>query len=131
VIVGADRVAANGDVANKIGTYGLAVLAHHHGIPFYVALPRTTFDPGASGGQEIPIEERDPSEVGFFGGRETVPAGVSVLNRAFDVTPAHLVTAFVTDGGILGPPFRTAIADLLGLGADPAASGGATRRKSP
>jgi methylthioribose-1-phosphate isomerase len=131
VIVGADRVAANGDVANKIGTYGLAVLAHHHGIPFYVALPRTTFDPGAPGGQAIPIEERDPSEVGSFGGRETVPAGVSVLNRAFDVTPAHLVTAFVTDGGILRPPFRTAIADLLGLGEDPAESGGATREKSP
>ncbi len=118
VIVGADRVAANGDVANKIGTYGVAVLARHHGIPFYVALPRTTFDPRASGGAEIPIEERDPSEVGRWGGQMIVPPGVSVLNRAFDITPANLVTAFITDGGILRPPFRTAIAGLLATGSD-------------
>lgn len=116
VIVGADRVAANGDVANKIGSYGVSVLARHHGIPFYVALPRTTFDPMTPRGQEIPIEERDPSEVRRYGGREVVPPGVSVLNRAFDVTPAHLVTAFITDGGILRPPFPTAIADLLSTG---------------
>ena len=123
VIVGADRVAANGDVANKIGTHGVAVLARHHGIPFYVALPRTTFDPGAVAGEGIPIEERDPSELERWGGGRVVPPGVPVLNRAFDVTPAHLVTAFITDGGILRPPFSEAIADLLGKGR-PGRSGG-------
>ncbi|MCJ7630505.1 MAG: S-methyl-5-thioribose-1-phosphate isomerase, partial [Longimicrobiales bacterium] len=131
VIVGADRVAANGDVANKIGTYGIAVLARHHGIPFYVALPRTTFDPRASGGADIPIEERDPSEVGRWGGQEIVPPGVSVLNRAFDITPANLVTAFITDGGILRPPFRTAIAGLLGTGSDSPGSGGTAPEEHP
>jgi len=113
VIVGADRVAANGDVANKVGTYGVAVLAHHHGIPFYVALPRSTFDPRASKGTEIPIEERDSWEVGRHGGRQVIPTGVGVWNPAFDLTPAHLVTALITDGGILRPPFGPAIADLL------------------
>jgi methylthioribose-1-phosphate isomerase len=116
VIVGADRVAANGDVANKIGTYGVAVLAHHHGIPFFVALPRSTFDPMASEGSRVPIEERSPSEVRGGGGREVVPSGVSVWNPAFDVTPSHLVTAFITDGGVLRPPFGRAIAELLGAG---------------
>lgn len=113
VMVGADRVAANGDVANKIGTYGLAVLAAHHGIPFYVALPRTTFDPGARTGQEIPIEERAPEEVGSFASFATTPAEVDIWNPAFDITPAHLVTAFLTDGGVLRPPFGPAIKALL------------------
>ena len=131
VIVGADRVAANGDVANKIGTYGVAVLARHHGIPFYVALPRTTFDPGAAGGEEIPIEERNPSELERCGGGRVVPPGVSVLNRAFDVTPAHLVTAFITDGGILRPPFPEAIANLLGMGSAPTGSGGVFTEEQP
>jgi len=113
VIVGTDRVAANGDVANKIGTYGVAVLAREHGLPFYVALPRSTFDPEAASGEEIPIEERDPGEVSGFAGHRTAPEGVGVWNPAFDVTPAHLVTAFITDGGILRPPFDVAIASLL------------------
>ena len=131
VIVGADRVAANGDVANKIGTYSVAVLARHHGIPFYVALPRTTFDLHTQSGRGIPIEERDPSEVGRCGGKEVVPPGVSALNRAFDVTPAHLVTAFITDGGILRPPFRTAIADLLSREPAQAESGGPSPEEIP
>jgi methylthioribose-1-phosphate isomerase len=116
VIVGADRVAANGDVANKIGTYGLALLARAHGIPFYVALPRSTFDLGSPTGLSIPIEERDPSEVTTLGGRALAPPGVSVKNPAFDRTPAHLVTAFITDGGILRPPFEPRIRDLLDHG---------------
>ncbi|NIP56476.1 MAG: S-methyl-5-thioribose-1-phosphate isomerase [Gemmatimonadetes bacterium] len=114
VIVGADRIAANGDVANKIGTYALAVLARHHGLPFYVAAPRSTFDPRLASGEEIPIEERDPEEVRGISGRETAPREAGVWNPAFDVTPAHLVTAFVTDGGILRPPYDVAIAALLG-----------------
>ena len=120
VLVGADRVAANGDVANKIGTYGLAVLASYHGVPFYVALPRSTFDPEARNGGEIPIEERDPSEITGPKGKGTVPGGVRVWNPAFDVTPAHQVTAFVTDGGVLRPPFGPAIANLLEAGSSPA-----------
>ncbi len=112
VMVGADRVAANGDVANKIGTYGLAVLAHHHGIPFFVALPRSTFDTSTPRGGHIPIEERDAGEVRTWKGADMIPGGAQVWNPAFDVTPAHLVTAFVTDVGILRPPFATAIACL-------------------
>ncbi len=131
VIVGADRVAANGDVANKIGTYGVAVLARHHGIPFYVALPRSTFDPLVSEGREIPIEERDPSEVGRLGGQEVVPPGVPVWNPAFDITPAHLVTAFITDGGVLRPPFGTSIADLLGAMSSVDGSGNPTPEEKP
>jgi methylthioribose-1-phosphate isomerase len=113
VLVGADRVAANGDVANKIGTYGLAVTARHHGIPFYVALPRSTFDSALPGGEWIPIEERDPSEVAEVAGRRIVPEDGRAWNPAFDVTPSHLVTAFITDGGILRPPFEVSIAGLL------------------
>ena len=113
VIVGADRVAANGDVANKIGTYGVAVLARHHGLPFYVALPRSTFDMASRNGREIPIEERAPEEVGTLGGSRVIPEGTKVWNPAFDVTPAHLVTAFITDGGILRPPFPAAIKALF------------------
>jgi len=112
VMVGADRVAANGDVANKIGTYGVAVMAHHHGIPFFVALPRSTFDTNAPQGRDIPIEERDAAEVRTWKGADMIPGGARVWNPAFDVTPAHLVTAFVTDVGILRPPFATAIAGL-------------------
>lgn len=98
VVVGADRVAANGDVANKIGTYGLAVLARHHGLPFYVAVPRSTLDPACPDGRAIPIEERDAAEVrGFAGARWA--ADVDVFNPAFDVTPADLVTAWITEDG--------------------------------
>jgi methylthioribose-1-phosphate isomerase len=101
IIVGADRIAANGDVANKIGTYPLAVLAHHHGLPFYVAAPLSTFDPDCADGSRIPIERRDGDEVAVVGGRRLAPAGVEVENRAFDVTPAELVTAYVTEEGVV------------------------------
>jgi methylthioribose-1-phosphate isomerase len=100
VIVGADRVAANGDLANKIGTYNVAVLAHHHGIPFYVAAPTSSFDPGISDGGKIKIEERAPEEVTDSFGRRTAPAGADVYCPAFDVTPAELVTAYITEKGI-------------------------------
>jgi len=100
VVVGADRIAANGDVANKVGTFGLAIVARHHGIPFYVAAPRSTFDPSCPSGDRIPIERRDPAELG------EVPAGVSVDNRAFDVTPAALVTAYITEEGVSPTPLR-------------------------
>jgi methylthioribose-1-phosphate isomerase len=101
IVVGADRIAANGDVANKIGTYPLAVLAHHHGLPFYVAAPLSTFDPDCADGSRIPIERRDGDEVAVVGGRRLAPAGVEVENRAFDVTPAELVTAYVTEEGVV------------------------------
>jgi methylthioribose-1-phosphate isomerase len=106
VIVGADRIAANGDVANKIGTHSLAIIARAHRIPFYVAAPTSTFDPEASSGAAIPIEERAASEV------ETAE-GVDVYNPAFDVTPAELITAIVTDAGVLEPPYERAIAQLF------------------
>ena len=101
IVVGADRIASNGDVANKIGTYPLAVLAHHHGLPFYVAAPLSTFDPDCADGSRIPIERRDGDEVAVVGGRRLAPAGVEVENRAFDVTPAELVTAYVTEEGVV------------------------------
>jgi methylthioribose-1-phosphate isomerase len=100
VIVGADRIAANGDVANKIGTYGLAVLARHHGLPFYVAAPVSTFDPGTPDGSAIPVERRDGEEVAVVGGQRLAPTGVAVENRAFDVTPAELVTAYISEDGV-------------------------------
>jgi methylthioribose-1-phosphate isomerase len=105
VIVGADRIAANGDTANKIGTYGVAILAREHGIPFYVAAPRTTFDFSLPDGSGIPIEERDPAEVTHGFGAATAPAGVKVYSPAFDVTPARYITGFVTDAGLLEPPY--------------------------
>jgi methylthioribose-1-phosphate isomerase len=117
VIVGTDRVARNGDVANKIGTYGLAVLAHAHGLPFYVAGPTSTIDLATANGQGIPIEARDPAEVTHCGGRRVVPEGVAVRNPAFDVTPARLVTAIITEHGVIRPPFEP------GLRAHVAASG--------
>ncbi len=103
VIVGADRIAANGDVANKIGTYGLAVLAKAHAIPFYVAAPVSTFDLNCPTGDQIPIEQRDPNEVLCFRGKVSAPAGAKVWNPAFDVTPAKLVTAIVTNRGVIEP----------------------------
>lgn len=112
VIVGADRIARNGDTANKIGTYALAILAAHHGIPFYVAAPRSTFDFSTASGAEIPIEERPAAEVTSFGGRAVAPEGTRVYNPAFDVTPAHLIAAFVTEFGLLRPPYGESIADL-------------------
>ena len=104
VIVGADRVAANGDTANKIGTYGVAVLAHRHGIPFYVACPVTTIDLKTPSGRTIPIEERSAEEVTGFGSERWAPIGVSVRNPAFDITPAELITAIITDKGIVLSP---------------------------
>lgn len=106
VIVGADRVAANGDVANKIGTYGLAILAREHGIPFYVAAPTSTLDPATPDGAAIPIEERDKMEVTVINEREVAPAGVAVRNPAFDVTPARYVTGIITEKGIVYPPYE-------------------------
>ncbi|HEX7128316.1 MAG TPA: S-methyl-5-thioribose-1-phosphate isomerase [Thermodesulfobacteriota bacterium] len=112
VIVGADRIAANGDVANKIGTYGLAVLAKEHGLPFYVAAPVSTFDLSLVSGEEIPIEERDPREVTTLAGRAIAPEGVPALHPAFDVTPARLVTAIITEAGIARPPTRERLREL-------------------
>ncbi|MCB9703119.1 MAG: S-methyl-5-thioribose-1-phosphate isomerase [Myxococcales bacterium] len=99
-IVGADRIAANGDVANKIGTYTVAVLCHHHRIPFYVAAPWTTIDPAIAAGAAIPIEERDHLEIHVHGGRRMTPLGVGARNPAFDVTPAALITGYVTERGV-------------------------------
>lgn len=112
VIAGADRIASNGDTANKIGTYALAVLAAHHGIPFYIAAPRSTFDFTIRNGDEIPIEERAAEEVSAFAGSPIAPEGAAVYNPAFDVTPAHLITAFVTECGIVRPPYIESIPDL-------------------
>lgn len=104
IIVGADRIAANGDVANKIGTYGLAVLAKYHGIPFYVAAPLSSIDFNTTSGKDIPIEERAPQEISEFGGRCVVPKDAKIKNPAFDVTPSHLVTALITEHGIIEQP---------------------------
>jgi methylthioribose-1-phosphate isomerase len=113
VVVGTDRVAANGDVANKIGTYMVAVLARRHRIPFYVACPLSTIDLNIDDGGRIPIEERSDSEVRGFGGVEWAPAGVQIRNPAFDVTPADLVTALITEKGAVMSPGRAAIAALF------------------
>jgi len=109
VVVGADRIAANGDAANKIGTYGVAVLAREHGLPFYVAAPFSTVDLRLQSGAGIPIEERDPGEVTHIAGKRLAPEGVKVWNPAFDVTPARLITAIVTDRGVLYPPYEKSL----------------------
>jgi methylthioribose-1-phosphate isomerase len=109
VVVGADRIAANGDVANKIGTYSVAVLAHEHGIPFYVAAPFSTIDLETPDGSQIPIEQRAAAEVTHVAGKRVAPEGVSVENPAFDVTPAKYVSAIITECGILRPPYSAAI----------------------
>src|SRR3712207_785172 len=108
VVVGADRIARNGDVANKIGTYGLAVLARFHDVPFYVAAPTSTIDPSAATGGDIPIEERGREEVAAFAGHPTAPATSPVRNPAFDVTPAALVTALITEVGVFHAPYELA-----------------------
>jgi len=113
VVVGADRIAANGDTANKIGTYGVAVLAAHHKVPFYVAAPSSTFDFAISSGAEIPIEHRDGREITHGFGRQTAPAGIDVYNPAFDVTPATLIAAFITERGVIRPPYRENLQVLL------------------
>ena len=109
VLVGADRIAANGDVANKIGTYAVALAARAHAVPFYVAAPRSTFDFDCPTGAAIPIEERSPDEIRCVGGRATVPVGADIWNPAFDVTPAELVTGYITDAGLLNRERLSAI----------------------
>jgi methylthioribose-1-phosphate isomerase len=113
VIVGADRVAANGDVANKIGTYTLAVLAHRHHIPFYVAAPTSTIDLHCPTGERIPIEDRNPTEVTHIGDRQIAPSGIPAENPAFDVTPHPLVTAIVTERGVARPPYKNSLHRLV------------------
>jgi methylthioribose-1-phosphate isomerase len=113
VVVGADRIAANGDVANKIGTYGVAVLAREHGIPFYVAAPLSTIDLDTPDGAGIPIEERPDREVTHVGSNRLTPVGARIRNPAFDVTPAKYVTAIVTEQGIARPPYETSLAALV------------------
>jgi methylthioribose-1-phosphate isomerase len=117
VIVGADRVAANGDVANKIGTYMVAVLAHRHGIPFYVACPLSTIDLNISGGDQIPIEERAAAEVRGFGEAQWAPDQTAVRNPAFDVTPAELITAIITERGVVMSPNAAKLRSLVGTSA--------------
>ncbi len=117
VIVGADRIAANGDVANKIGTYGLALAARAHGVPFYVAAPTSTVDPATPDGSRIPIAERAADEILAWGGRRTGPAGAAVWNPAFDVTPAELITAIITDRGVHPPAAVAGAAQPLAAGA--------------
>jgi methylthioribose-1-phosphate isomerase len=112
VFVGADRIAANGDVANKIGTYSVAVLAQAHGIPVYVAAPRSTIDLSLPSGEQIPIEQRRPEEVTMIGGVSIAPAGVHVANPAFDVTPHTYITAIITENGIARPPYEDALRAL-------------------
>jgi methylthioribose-1-phosphate isomerase len=112
VVVGADRIAANGDTANKIGTYGLALLAREHGIPFFVAAPRSSIDFQMKSGQDIPIEERPAQEVTHIQGARIVPQKVGVLNYAFDVTPHELITHIITEKGVLEPPFAQSIARI-------------------
>ncbi len=112
VIVGADRIALNGDTANKVGTYALAIAAAHHGVPFYVAAPRSTFDFTLANGSDIPIEERKTDEITAFAGTRVAPEGARAYNPAFDVTPGHLITAFITEYGILHPPYADGISDL-------------------
>ncbi len=109
VIVGADRIARNGDTANKIGTYNVAVIAHYHQIPFYVAAPFSTIDPSLPTGRQIPIEEREPVEMTHVEGIRIAPEGVPVLNPAFDVTPAELITAIITERGVVKPPYDEAL----------------------
>ena len=109
VIVGADRIAANGDVANKIGTYGLAILAQAHGIPFYVAAPTSTVDLTLASGDLIPIEERDPAEVTHFQGKQVAPDGMRAAHPAFDMTPHRYVTAIITEEGALEAPFQESL----------------------
>jgi methylthioribose-1-phosphate isomerase len=113
VIVGADRIAANGDAANKIGTYTVAVLANAHGVPFYVAAPVSTIDPHCPTGAEIPIEERSAQEVVEIYGSRVAPEGIQVRHPAFDVTPARLITAIITERGVLRPPYDQSIAALF------------------
>ena len=116
IFVGSDRIAANGDVCNKIGTYGLALAAHAHRIPFYVVAPLSTIDPSVAHGDQIPIEERPAEEITEGFGRRTAPEGVATYCPAFDVTPARLVTGLITEVGLLEDPDAAAIRDALARG---------------
>ncbi len=113
VITGADRIATNGDSANKIGTYGLALAAQRHSVPFYIAAPRTTIDPACDSGAGIPIEFRDASEVGGYAGVRWAPEGTGAYNPAFDVTPADLISAIITEAGVVRAPYQQSLRDLL------------------
>jgi len=115
VVVGADRIAANGDTANKIGTYSVAILAREHGIPFYVAAPWSTIDRATLTGDAIPIEERSAVEVTHHGGKQLTPHGVSICNPAFDVTPAKYITAIITERGVLRVPYSVSLGEMDGL----------------
>jgi methylthioribose-1-phosphate isomerase len=112
-VVGADRIAANGDTANKIGTYTVAVLAARHRVPFYVAAPRSTIDPATPSGRDIPIEERSAAEVTQVLGTRVAPPGTEALNLAFDVTPAELISGLITEVGVLEPPYEESIRRAL------------------
>jgi methylthioribose-1-phosphate isomerase len=112
-LVGCDRVVANGDTANKIGTYNLALAAKAHGVPFYVACPTSTLDLTIASGEQIEIEERDGREITEIAGQAIAPAGTEVFNPAFDVTPAELITAIITEKGIVYPPFAENLAALM------------------
>jgi methylthioribose-1-phosphate isomerase len=112
VVVGADRIAANGDFANKIGTYNVAILAREHGIPFYVAAPWSTIDLATETGDAIPIEERPAVEVTHHGGKQLTPHGVGICNPAFDVTPAKYVTAIITERGVLRAPYADSLHEM-------------------
>ena len=112
IVVGADRIAANGDVANKIGTYTVAVLAKEHGIPFYVAAPISTVDLATADGSGIPIEQRNRKEVTHIAGKQMVPDGVEVENPAFDVTPAKYVAAIITERGVAKAPYEESLRNL-------------------
>jgi methylthioribose-1-phosphate isomerase len=114
IIVGADRIAANGDVANKIGTYGLAVLAHAHGIPMYVAAPTSTIDMRIADGSMIPIEERSSDEVTMVAGVRLAPEGVTAAHPAFDVTPARLIHGIICEKGVLTAPYAVSLAQVMG-----------------
>jgi methylthioribose-1-phosphate isomerase len=113
VIIGADRIAANGDAANKIGSYSLAILAHHHQVPFYVAAPRSTIDPDTPQGDDIPIEERKPEEITCIGTQRIAPHGTAVWNPAFDVVPSSLIAGIITEKGVLRPPYQESIQKVL------------------
>ena len=118
VVVGADRIAANGDVANKIGTYTVAILAKEHGIPFYVAAPISTVDLSCPDGSQIPIEQRNGKEVTHIAGKQVVPDGVAVENPAFDVTPAQYVAAIITEKGVARAPYGKSLHALAGQEAE-------------
>jgi methylthioribose-1-phosphate isomerase len=114
IVVGADRIAGNGDVANKIGTYPLAVMAREHGVPFYVAAPTSTLDLSLASGEDIPIEQRAAEEVTESRGRRVAPIGIGALNPAIDVTPNRFVAAIITEKGVARSPYRESLAALAG-----------------